>query len=99
MTLGALDFRRAWSVPLVRCSLRTRPSAATHGSALLLSTTARHRAWGWPRSEQHLPVEPLLSSAELALLSTGRLLSILVRAGGCATIVNVRPRTPGKLAC
>lgn len=37
VTLGALDFRRACSVALVRCSLRTRPSAsasaAPHGSA------------------------------------------------------------------
>lgn len=90
VTLGALDFRRGCSFPLVRWNLRTRPSAsATHGSALP----------PWTSMAPHSPVEPLLSSAELVLLSTGRLLSILVRARGWAAIVNEarRARQAGAL--
>jgi len=45
--------------------------------------------WSPPRTAgHHSPADPLDSSAELALLGTGRLLSILVLAAGCAFIVN-----------
>ena len=53
-------------------------------SALSLS---RRRVYHGRRG-RYSPADPFDSSAELALLGTGRLLSILVRAGSCAFIVN-----------
>lgn len=80
LALGAVDLRRVLSELLVRWNLRTRPSGPTVSVCVIPLPC--------PRPRWHSPTEPLDSSAELALLGTGRLLSMRVRARGCAFIVN-----------